>query len=71
MVQFQVVQLPSSFVWASQEAVLQRSSGSFGWLCQLWPLEASKVGGTSQRKLAKIRPSEVDRGVENQQFRPL
>ena len=40
---------------ASQEAVLRRTSGSFGCLCQLWPVEALKVW----QKLAVFRPSEV------------
>ena len=29
---------------ASQEHLLQSYVGCYGWLCQLWPVEASKVG---------------------------
>ena len=44
---------------ASQEAILRSSGHVLGLDCPSFPLESSKVGGTSRRKLAKIRPSEV------------
>ena len=39
---------PPVLCTASQGHLLQSYIGGFGWLCQLWLIEASEVGGTSE-----------------------